>query len=930
MKHAESLKILFVEDNPADAEIARREIKKEKIDFSFRVVDTEDEFRKALNQFEPDLIISDYSMPSFDGMSALQITRSFSRHIPFIILTGSITEEVAVTCMKAGADDYVIKEKIKRLPFAVNEVVDKLRVLKEKESAENRLRRSEERFRELAEMLPVVVFETDINNRLIYANRKAFDLFGYSPQKLADGLDGFEMLAAEDQERARSNFQARLAGKDFGLVEFTAVREDRSTFPILLTISAIKKEGNIEGFRGIIIDVTDIQQKEKALKEREEELSAIYSNAPLIMLLLDKDRRITKVNKFAERISHRSPREMVGMTVGKALRCVRHQEIPPGSESPPTCEECRLRDLIQSTIADGTSHTMEKIALTFLRDGTEVQSTMLLSTKMLTINGEPFALVTLQDISEEENAIAEMRASRERLRILFDYAPDGYFLVDLKGRILDINQQGEKLVGKKREQCLGENMLQVFNLNAEDKKQVRGQLARNAAGHSTERGELTVTRPQGSQVVAEISMHPVTIGSESLVLGIARDITQPKQLQNELEKYRRYLEDLVKKRTESLNKALQDSEANRDRIDTILKSVSDGLIVTDINHHIILMNSLAEEFLGIRFSEYINRRIDTAIKNPKLKQLLAKALLDPSSPVQADIQVKGKEKPSYVLELTTKSIIDRGGRIVGVLTTLRDVTQEREIDRMKTEFLSTAAHELRTPLTSIQGFSEILLHRKDLKQKDQKKFLGYINKQAVILAHILSELLDISRIESGVGFTLQRELCDLNGIISRLIDHFRLSNPNHTFVSQLQQSALPVYADSEKIDQVLQNLLSNAIRYSPDGGEIRISTHCSSSDFQVTIEDQGIGMTAEQVKRVFDKFYRADASDTAPEGTGLGMSIVKLILDNHNGRIWLESQPKKGTRVMFTLPLGTRDKARGHRGYPGKSESVKKTKGKGE
>ena len=113
------IQILFVEDLPADVELARREIKKEKINFESAVVDTEPDFKRQLREFNPDIIVSDYSMPAFDGMSALKITRSFSQFLPFIVLTGSMNEETAVACMKAGANDYVLKEQIKRLPFAL-------------------------------------------------------------------------------------------------------------------------------------------------------------------------------------------------------------------------------------------------------------------------------------------------------------------------------------------------------------------------------------------------------------------------------------------------------------------------------------------------------------------------------------------------------------------------------------------------------------------------------------------------------------------------------------------------------------------------------------------------------------------------------------------------------------------------------------------
>jgi PAS domain S-box-containing protein len=512
------------------------------------------------------------------------------------------------------------------------------------------------------------------------------------------------------------------------------------------------------------------------------------------------------------------------------------------------------------------------------------------------------------DITEQKRMLNSLMASEERLKILFEYAPDAYYLNDLQGNLIDGNQQAEKLIGQKREMLIGKNLLQVFNLDKNDIAKADEVLVKNSRGLSTERDEFPITRPDGTRVVLEISTHPVKIGTESLVLGIARDITKPKKMQAELDQYRQYLEDVVNDRTEKLNTALIESETNRDRMDTILKSVQEGLVVSDINHLVVMMNSLAEDWLNMRFSQALNRKVEQVFSQKKILNLINHALSDPSGTSRADIETRdNKTGVNRILEALAKTILDQTQKQIGVLTTLRDVTREREIDRLKTEFLSTTAHELRTPLTTIQGFSEVLLTRNDLTEEEKNKFLGYINKQAVNLSHIISDLLDISRIESGVGFSLKRKMCTVNNIISRIMENYRISHPKYRFTSNLETTDAPVFADREKIDQVVQNILSNAVNYSPPGTTIRATTKTLKDEYQVTIEDRGMGMTEEQVKRIFEKFYRADASDTAPKGTGLGMSIVKLIIDAHQGKVWVESKPGKGTRVIFTLPAGFRE-----------------------
>jgi signal transduction histidine kinase len=231
------------------------------------------------------------------------------------------------------------------------------------------------------------------------------------------------------------------------------------------------------------------------------------------------------------------------------------------------------------------------------------------------------------------------------------------------------------------------------------------------------------------------------------------------------------------------------------------------------------------------------------------------------------------------------------------------VTHEREVDRMKTEFISTAAHELRTPLTSIQGFSEIMLTRDDISELEKKRFLSYINKQAISLAMIVSDLLDIARIESERSFSLNKTPCNIGDILNQVVPYFQEHTQKHHFEMVFPEKPVELYMDKQKMEQVFKNLISNAVKYSPDGGLIRVAGRVSADYFEVSVADQGIGMTPEQVEKMFDKFYRADASNTAIEGTGLGMTIVKHIVEGHGGKIWVASELGKGTTVKFTISI---------------------------
>ncbi len=402
--------------------------------------------------------------------------------------------------------------------------------------------------------------------------------------------------------------------------------------------------------------------------------------------------------------------------------------------------------------------------------------------------------------------------------------------------------------------------------------------------------------PAHGQRYMDINYYPY-YNEDNKVVGFVvngRNITKQKQA-----------EEALQRKTHDLGKALLDTEEARDKMDGILKSVSDGLIVTDVYHRVVLMNSAAEDLLGVRFSMVIDRPIDFLIEEKTLREKVKKTLDKKETGYQFDFAMADAD-PVHprIMRARTSEIHDKQGTDVGIVTIIQDVTREREVERMKTEFISTAAHELRSPLTSIQGFSEILLTREGLGDEEKKRFLTHINKHSARLAHIINDLLDISRIESEVGFSLNKMKCTAGEAIKSIVPFFQDLAQNHEIEVVMPGEDVELLLDKEKIEQVMKNILDNAIKYSPDGGKIRVKGELFDDCYQVSVEDRGIGMTPGQVDKYFDKFFRADASSVATiEGTGLGTTIVKYIVEAHGGKVWVESEFGKGTKVTFTIPL---------------------------
>lgn len=266
-------------------------------------------------------------------------------------------------------------------------------------------------------------------------------------------------------------------------------------------------------------------------------------------------------------------------------------------------------------------------------------------------------------------------------------------------------------------------------------------------------------------------------------------------------------------------------------------------------------------------------------------------------------------KQTFVLARPSRKVLERVirrnlGDSGETFVYFRDITHQFEVDRMKSEFLATAAHELRTPLASIVGFTELMLHRKYTEER-QKDLLQTVHRQGTLLNNLIQELLDLSRIEARQGKDFRIVPTPLAAIVQASVQGIT----HQELGREVAMGDLPdvqAMADASKIEQALTNLLSNAFKYSPNGGQVsldvRLIEHDGEEQVAIEVRDQGIGMTPEQLSRAFERFYRADASGNIP-GTGLGLNLVKEIAEIHGGGVELASQPGVGTTASLRLKL---------------------------
>jgi len=355
-------------------------------------------------------------------------------------------------------------------------------------------------------------------------------------------------------------------------------------------------------------------------------------------------------------------------------------------------------------------------------------------------------------------------------------------------------------------------------------------------------------------------------------------------------------------------------DAKRQQIETIIATIPAPTYFKDTDGVYRECNHAFEAFFGLEREQIIGHTLFD-IATPEIAERYTRAdreLLQSGLTQVFEASLQGAdEEPREVL--FHKALFPREdgspGGIVGIILDITDRKRAEQtllrFDSTKNEFISTAAHELRTPLTSIQGYAELLAQQWPAFPDEKKReFAGEIFNATQGLAKITDDLLDISRIETGRPLPMCFAMVDPRELLQRNLAHFRLNAPQLQFeLHDRLPAGLQLYGDQQRLQQVLVNLLSNAAKYSPNGSTVHVRVGQEQQELRLDIEDSGIGMTREQLTQVFDKFYRADASNTGAPGLGLGMSIVKTIVDAHRGRININSAPGQGTRVSVRLPL---------------------------
>lgn len=776
----------------------------------------------------------------------------------------------------AAEPDAFDREEIELLSEMSNDLafgINALRHRAEHLRAEEEIRESEKRYRDLYNEAPIAYFTVGKNGRIIMANKRAGELLGYTKDELSD-REVFTLYpdTPQGKEKAEEIFRRFSQGDSIFGEELEMLRSDGKKIRIRLSVTPIlNNKGQAIASRSTVIDITAQNKAEAELRESERRFRELADSIAGIFFAMDKELRCTYWNKASEKLT--------GIPGEKALGKSICEIFPDNAETKKAMEQ--YNEVIRS-----------KEPAVFISEYCLGDRDYIFEINAYP-SGEGIA-VFCRDITERERMQEALMESEERFSKAFRASPDMIVIYSLKdGKYIEVNDSFIRTTGYSREEIIGHTVddLDLWVNPREQERMTRlldenGRMRDEDYSYRMNSGKISIWRCS-----AEI----INLSGESCVIAVASDITERKKAEA----------------------SLRESE-ERSRV--ILESIPQGVIFSDVDGKIIEINNAVrrmhkyehkEEIVGRQFLELIPE-VDHARISDNYKETLeagySGALL---------YNMLKKDGSLFNAELTAAVIKNDAGTPVGFVTVTEDISGRknieeqirelevlREVDNLRSQLLSNVSHELRTPLTSIKGFVSTLLRTDaEWSSEEQRDFLEIVNQEADRLTRLISDLLDMSRLDAG-ALKLNRDIHHVSTVLESIESRLGSLTCGRRLLKNIPFDLPPVFVDEMRIGQVLTNLIENAIKYSPEGCDIVIEARPIRDDVVISVIDKGAGIPYELIDKVFDRFYQTESIVTGRKsGTGLGLSICRGIIEAHGGRIWVESKLGEGSNFSFSLPI---------------------------
>jgi PAS domain S-box-containing protein len=347
----------------------------------------------------------------------------------------------------------------------------------------------------------------------------------------------------------------------------------------------------------------------------------------------------------------------------------------------------------------------------------------------------------------------------------------------------------------------------------------------------------------------------------------------------------------------------------KQRMDALLDSAADGIIILTPDHNVERCNPAFARMLGMPIERILEQSHHDVIRWEQRKDGLTLEQaeaggwpLTPNATLYIEGDIKREESLPLPVGITYAPLLNQEGNLVNIIATVRDITHFREADELKSTFISVISHELKTPVALIKGYVGTL-RREDATWDPViiKDSLEVIEEEADRLTELIDNLLDASRLQAG-ALAINLSDVTLVDMVERIAQRFRTQTTIHIIDVDFPKSFPVILADEDRMAQVISNLISNSIKYSPHGGEIKITAQVLPRQVVICVHDQGPGIAPEDIPHVFDRFYRASNASRTTKGAGLGLYLARAVVEAHGGRIWVDPKPGDGARLCFSLP----------------------------
>lgn len=482
----------------------------------------------------------------------------------------------------------------------------------------------------------------------------------------------------------------------------------------------------------------------------------------------------------------------------------------------------------------------------------------------------------------QKQAELALKESEAKFRAISSAASDAIIMINYNGLVQFWNRAAERIFGYSKAEVIDQNLDNLIVPEDPNSHYLKGLKYHWEKGINSALGErvgMSTHTKTGKHIFIELSISAVKIKEQLNSIVIIRDVTEQREAEEMLRQ-------------------------SKERLDIILHNIGNGVIAIKSDQNILFVNNKTYSLLGWLVKPENRSDLKGLLKNCEDN---GKILLDSlSKKTFSNLELIVVEPFRRVLYVTATSFRDIDGQSAGKILILADVTKEKEIEKMKTDFVSSVTHELRTPITSIKGFTKTMLMNNSLSDGHKKEFLEIIFKESTRLENLIEDVLSIAKIEAGkVSYNFEN--ISIAVIIEHVYNIFKMQAAKKDIVltCDIENNLPKISADQDAIHQIAINFIGNALKFTSQGGNIKVNLYSENNMVALSIEDDGLGIPIKDQKNIFKKFYRVRRPGTEIPGTGLGLSIVQEIVSAHNGIITMESEENKGTRFTVNFPIVT-------------------------